>query len=79
MHRHNSIFLGEFEGRPVMGFKSQFTMVYPKGEVQGLFTVTKGVGLNKKCPFEGVRRNHFFGTYLLGPLLVNNPPFTVPC
>lgn len=76
MHRHNSIFLGEFEGRPVMGFKSQFTMAYPKGEVQGLFTVTKGVGLNKKCHFEGVRRNHFFGTYLLGPLLVNNPPFT---
>ena len=38
--------------------------------------MTKGVGLNKKCPFEGVRRNHFFGTYLLGPLLVNNPPFT---
>ena len=29
MHRHNSVFLGDFEGQPVMGFKSQFTMAYP--------------------------------------------------
>ena len=34
------------------------------------------MGLNKKCPFEGVRFRNFFGTYLLGPLLINNPPFT---
>ena len=33
-------------------------------------------GLNKKCKFEGVRQKNFFGTYLLGPLLIDNPPFT---
>lgn len=75
-HRHNSLFLGDFEGMPVMGFKSQFTTSTPQSESIGLFHVERGVGLNKKCPFEGVRYRNFFGTYLLGPFLINNPPFT---
>ncbi|MGI6255503.1 MAG: hypothetical protein ACOYJZ_07690 [Acutalibacter sp.] len=75
-HRHNSLFLGTFEGEPVMGYKSQFTTSTPLSTSIGLFTVDRGVGLNKKCPFEGVRYRNFFGTYLLGPLLINNPPFT---
>ena len=28
MHRHNSTFLGKFQGQEVMGFKSQFTMAW---------------------------------------------------
>ena len=75
-HRHNSLFLGTFEGQAVMGYKSQFTTSTPLSESIGLFNVERGVGLNKKCPFEGVRYRNFFGTYLLGPLLINNPPFT---
>ena len=35
----------------------------------------KGVGLHKKYPFEGVRVQNFFGTYLLGPVLILNPDF----
>lgn len=76
MHRHNSLFLGSFEGTPVMGYKSQFTTTYPGEGVRGLFQVERGVGLNKKCPFEGVRDHNFFGTYLLGPVLLLNPDFT---
>ncbi len=76
MHRHNSTFLGKFQGKEVMGFKSQFTLAYPEGELEGLFQVEKGVGLHKKCSFEGVRTHHFFGTYLLGPVLILNPEFT---
>ena len=76
LHRHNSIFLGSFEGEPVMGYKSQFTMAYPGDKSLGLFLRERGVGLNPRCPFEGVRVQNFFGTYLLGPLLINNPPFT---
>ena len=75
-HRHNSLFLGTFEDQAVMGYKSQFTASTPLSESIGLFNVERGVGLNKKCPFEGVRYRNFFGTYLLGPLLINNPPFT---
>ena len=76
MHRHNSTFLGKFQGLPVMGFKPQFTMAWCADESLALFQVEKGVGLHKKCKFEGVRLHNFFGTYLLGPLLIDNPPFT---
>lgn len=76
MHRHNSTFLGSFNEKPLMGFKSQFTFAYPTENVTGLFGVSKGIGLNSGCNFEGVRKNNFFGTYLIGPLLILNPDFT---
>lgn len=77
MHRHNSTFLGSFEDKSIMGFKSQFTMATPLAGAQGLFPVERGVGLKRGCPFEGVRQNNFFGTYLLGPILLLNPDFTL--
>lgn len=73
MHRHNSVFLGEFQGGEIMGFKSQFTMAWPEEGAQGLFPVKKGVGLNKDCPYEGLRAGNLFFTYLLGPVLLLNP------
>lgn len=76
MNRHNSTFLGRFQGEEVMGFKSQFTMAFPEEELPGLFQAERGVGLNKKCRWEGVRVRNFFGTYLLGPVLILNPGFT---
>lgn len=75
MHRHNSVFLGEWNGAEVTGFKSQFTMAWPTEGAKGLFTVKKGVGLNKKCPYEGLRVNNLFATYLQGPVLPLNPCF----
>ena len=76
MHRHNSDFEGTFEGETVMGFKTQFTMAYTPDESLGLFKKVKGVGLNQKAAWEGIRLHNFFGTYLVGPILVMNPPFT---
>lgn len=75
MHRHNSNFMGSYEDCTILGFKTQFTMAYPENEDEGFIRVIKGVGLNKKCSFEGIHRNNFFGTYLTGPLLIMNPPF----
>lgn len=76
MHRHNSAFEGTFEGETIMGFKTQFTMGYTPDDSQALFKKTRGVGLNQKADFEGIRFHNFFGTYLVGPILVANPPFT---
>lgn len=76
MHRHNSAFEGTFEGFTIMGFKTQFTMAYTPDDSLALFKKTRGVGLNQKADFEGIRLNNFFGTYLVGPILVANPPFT---
>lgn len=75
MHRHNSVFLGSWQGQEIIGFKSQFTMAWPEEGAQGLFPVKKGVGLNPKQDFEGLRQQNLFATYLLGPVLLMNPCF----
>lgn len=74
--RHNSECEVEFMGRKLMGFKSQFTMCYPKTEEQGLFQVLRGMGMNMESKVEGIHVKNFFGTYLIGPLLILNPFFT---
>lgn len=74
--RHNSGCLAEFEGMKIMGFKSQFTMCYPKDEENALFKVLKGMGMNMESKAEGIRVRNFMGTYLLGPILILNPCFT---
>lgn len=73
MHRHNSVFLGDWQGRAVNGFKSQFTFAWPEEGCQGLFPVKKGVGLHPGCPYEGLQKGNLFATYLLGPVLLLNP------
>jgi len=41
-----------------------------------VFKTVFGMGLHQGACEEGVRKNNFFGTYLVGPLLVMNPLFT---
>ena len=78
MRRHNSIFLGEYKDMEINGFKTQFTMTYPSESMDeyAFIKTVKGVGMNKKCSYEGICKNNFFGTYLVGPILINNPYFT---
>ena len=73
--RHNSLFLGDFNDIAIVGYKSQFTQTY--GLKNDYFIkVTKGIGINPSEKYEGIHKNNFYGTYLLGPLLVLNPYFT---
>ena len=73
--RHNSLFLGNFEGMEVVGCKSQFSRT--EGPVTPPFLqVVKGFGSDLKSRQEGIHYKNFFGTHLLGPLLIQNPPFT---
>jgi len=77
MDRHNSFFLGKFEGMDIVGFKSLFGHTYGAADqVEPLFTVEKGVGRFPGAAVEGFRRKNLLVTYLTGPLLVLNPPFT---
>jgi CobQ-like glutamine amidotransferase family enzyme len=64
------------DAHPVLGWKSQFTMVTAPPSLPGFITATQGIGRNTATAVEGVRRNNFIGTSLLGPLLVTNPWFT---
>ncbi|MDR2197688.1 MAG: glutamine amidotransferase [Coriobacteriales bacterium] len=80
--RLNSKVLGRFDtgasdSEPItlVGFKSQFSQVYGDNTDGFFLRCTRGVGLNRSSALEGVRRNNFFGTSLLGPMLILNPPF----
>ena len=65
----------------VVGFMSQFGHMYD-GENEGtlekmaLFNSLRGPGMNMEQKNEGVRINNFLATYVIGPLLILNPPFT---
>ena len=76
MHRHNSYLIGKYEDIELVGFKSQFTMMYGDNTSDYFLEVEKGIGINKQSKLEGIKRNNFIGTYLLGPILILNPLFT---
>lgn len=76
MHRHNSLFIGKYEDIEVVGFKSQFSMMYGNIENEYFLQVEKGIGINPESKLEGIKKNNFFGTYLTGPILILNPLFT---
>ena len=61
---------------PIVGYKSQFTMVTAADSLPGFLTADRGIGRNRHTAVEGVRRNNFMGTSLIGPLLIINPHFT---
>ena len=76
MHRHNSRLVGKFEDIEIVGFKSQFTMMYGDNTNSYFVQVEKGIGINKDSKLEGIRKNNFIGTYIIGPILILNPLFT---
>ena len=76
LHRHNSIFIGKWEDIDIVGFKSQFTFAYGNNEENYFAKVETGIGLNKESKLEGIMKNNFIGTYLIGPILILNPLFT---
>ena len=77
LDRHNSYFVGKFEDIDIVGFKSQFTFLEGDNSNCYFAKVERGIGINKESKFEGIRRNNFFGTYTIGPILVLNPDFTL--
>lgn len=76
MKRYNSLFLGEFEGIKIVGFKSQFSQEYGDNTNNYFAKVIRGSGLNKESTLEGIKIKNLIATNILGPLLVLNPEFT---
>jgi CobQ-like glutamine amidotransferase family enzyme len=70
--------MGSFEGtsQPIVGYKSQFSMVSSSPETPGFMATTRGIGRNPTTHVEGVRRENFVGTSLIGPVLLMNPHLT---
>ncbi len=76
MRRHNSFFLGDFQGMDIVGFKSLFGFVHGAGGENALFTARRGVGRDGESATEGFRLGNVMATQIIGPLLILNPPLT---
>jgi len=76
LHRHNSVFVGTFEDIEIVGFKSQFTFSYGINNNIYFAEASKGIGINPQSKLEGIRKNNFIATYVIGPILILNPLFT---
>jgi CobQ-like glutamine amidotransferase family enzyme len=74
--RNNSLFLGKFNDMEIVGYTSRFSNSFGIKKEDSLFDVTKGYGSYIDGKTEGVVKNNLFGTYLLGPFLIQNPLFT---
>lgn len=59
----------------VVGFQNRSSVMINVKE-EKLFDVIKGTGYKPEEVIEGIHSNNFFGTYLLGPILVRNPYLT---
>lgn len=80
--RFNSLYLGEFNDKSldeplkIVGFKSLFGFAEGNNKNNYFLATERGDGLNPQVKEEGIRINNFFATYVTGPFLVLNPPFT---
>ena len=61
---------------PIVGYKSQFSMVTAADTLPGFLIADRGIGRSTATAVEGVRRRGFIGTSPIGPLLITNPHFT---
>lgn len=63
----------DLEQKDIIGFLNRQTVM--KNCNDNLFKVIKGCGYEPNNEYEGIHQNNFYGTYLLGPILVRNPYF----
>lgn len=58
----------------IIGFQNRASVI--QIDDNHLFKVINGSADNKKSEYEGFKENNFYGTYLIGPLLIRNPHLT---
>lgn len=64
-----------FDGKDVIGFVNKASQIY--GDVKQMFTVKQGAGNSENNPdVEGIHDGNFYGTHIIGPLLIRNPFMT---
>lgn len=68
-----SVFKSDLFDELFVGFQNQYGAI--KDIKESTFKVIKGVGSYPNSDSEGVHYKNFFGTYLIGPILVRNPHF----
>lgn len=69
-----ALFQCEFTKKYILGFQNQRSVLL--GNEYPLFRVISGTGSYPNASSEGIHYKNFYGTYLVGPVLVRNPEFT---
>lgn len=67
------LFKCDFLKNYILGFQNQSGVI--KSDGLNLFTVEKGIGSYPNSKKEGLHYHNFFGTYVIGPILIRNPEF----
>ncbi len=74
--RYNELSIGTTKNNiKIVGFKNQMSHIYNNDENYFL-KMELGTGRNKDTNKEGIQYKNFYGTYILGPILILNPKFT---
>lgn len=61
----------DFDGCKVIGFINKASMI--EGVTDPLFVIKQGAGNSESAPnVEGIRSGSFYGTHIIGPLLIRN-------
>ena len=63
------------EDLTIVGFRSQFSMIYGDNSENYFLKVIRGDGINRESKLEGMRRNNLICTHIIGPILSLNPLF----
>lgn len=58
--------------KPIIGFQNR-SGVMKNIKEEPLFYMQKGTGYAPKVTEEGIIKYHFYGTYIIGPILIRNP------
>lgn len=64
----------DFLDNPIVGFQNRGSI--NNNTENDLFEVVKGCGNTESVNVEGIHVNDFYGTYMIGPLLIRNPHLT---
>ena len=73
--RYNGKVLADFENIKLVGFRSQFSMLYGGNTSCAFAKIIRGIGINRESNLEGLRKNNLICTHILGPILPLNPLF----
>lgn len=68
-----AIFKSDMFDELFVGFQNQYGTI--KNIKEPFFQVVKGIGSHPNSSTEGIHYKNFYGTYLIGPILVRNPHF----
>lgn len=67
------LFYNDETASKIIGFENHQGIIHEI--LNPLFSVEKGFGSEISSKVEGIKQDNFYGTYLIGPLLVRNPKF----